>query len=162
MITRLDRDVGRLLKRIDDLGLRENTIVFFTSDNGAAAANWTQYFNSSGPLRGAKGSFYEGGIRVPMIVRWPGVAPAGSVSDHVGYFGDLLATAAALAGVSAPVDHDGVSFAPTIEGRADEQPSHDFLYWEFYERGSAQAVSKSKWKAVVQPMGGSGIELYDL
>ena len=93
MITRLDRDVGRIMNLLDDLGLDGNTIVFFTSDNGAAAANWTGYFQSSGPLRGAKRTFYEGGIRVPMIARWPGRIAAGSASDLPWAFHDVLPTA---------------------------------------------------------------------
>lgn len=164
MITRLDRDVARILERLERHGIDDRTIVMFTSDNGPHAEGGSDpdFFDSNGPLRGTKRDLYEGGIRVPMIVRWPGVAPAGSVSDHVGYFGDFLATAAELAGVSPPAKHDGVSFVQAIRGNSDKQPAHEFLYWEFYEQGSAQAVRSGDWKAVVQPLGGTDVELYNL
>ncbi len=164
MITRLDRDVSRIMERIKQHGIDERTIVMFTSDNGPHAEGGSDpdFFDSNGPLRGIKRALYEGGIRVPLIVRWPGVAPAGTVSNHVGYFGDFLATAAELAKVSPSEDHDGISFVPVIKGQVDEQRTHEFLYWEFYEQGSAQAVRSGDWKAVVRPLGGSDIELYDL
>jgi uncharacterized sulfatase len=108
-----------------------------------------------------KRDLYEGGIRVPMIVRWPGTTPAGIVSDHIGYFGDLMATAAELAGVESPA-LDSVSFAPTITGQPEEQKQHKYLYWEFYERGGKQAVRSGKWKAIRIPMFDGKTELYDL
>ena len=170
MITRLDRDVGRILDRIRDLGLDEDTIVFFTSDNGAAAATWTDYFRSSGPLRGAKRSFYEGGVRVPMLARWPGRIEAGSRSGHVWGFHDFLSTALELAGAPAPAGTDGISMAPTLAG-AGGQRAHDYLYWELprYDGGSgtfadetpAQGLRMGKWKAV-RPAAEAGLELYDL
>ncbi len=163
MIARLDGDVGKLLAKLDEHGLADETIVFFTSDNGPhnEGGNRADFFDSSGPLRGTKRAPYEGGIRVPMVVRWPGHAPAGTVSDHVGYFADFLPTAAALAGVAAPPHLDGLSFLPAILGKPDG-PTHDFLYWEFYEQGSFQAVRLGDWKAVVRPIGGKKVELYDL
>jgi len=164
MIGRLDRDVGRVLKRLAQLGIDEQTVVMFTSDNGPHAEGGSDpdFFDCNGPLRGIKRDLYEGGIRVPLIVRWPETTPRGKVSPHVGYFGDLLATAADLAGAAAPAQHDGVSFAPTIKGDPEQQRNHDYLYWEFYERGSAQAVRADNWKAVVRPLGGDNLELYDL
>eukprot|EP00913_Durusdinium_trenchii_P010931 g10260.t1 len=164
MISRLDRDVGRIFARLKKHGIDENTIVFFTSDNGPhnEGGNKAAFFDSNGKLRGTKRDLYEGGIRVPMIVRWPGKAPAGTVSNHIGYFGDFLATAADIAGVKNPPKTDGISFLPAILGKNDEQKQHQALYWEFYERGSAQAVRMGDWKGVVKPLGGSRVELYNL
>ncbi|MFQ6132502.1 MAG: arylsulfatase [Armatimonadota bacterium] len=163
MISRMDRDIGRLLDRLGQLGLDDNTIVFFSSDNGPhrEGGNDPDFFDSNGPLRGLKRDLYEGGIRVPTIVRWPGQAPVGAVSDHVGSFADFLPTAAELAGVDAPEGLDGISFLPAILGKAEDQKQHDCLYWEFYERGSARAVRMGRWKAVRKPFAGE-IELYDL
>ena len=164
MITRMDKDVGRILDRLEKYGIDENTVVFFTSDNGphAEGGHDSEFFDSNGPLRGIKRDLYEGGIRVPMIVHWPGHTPAGKTSDYVGYFGDLMATAADIANVEPPENIDSNSFLPAITGRADDQQSHDYLYWEFYEGQTAQAVRKGKWKAVRVPMGPGDIELYNL
>ncbi len=164
MISRMDRDLGRLFERLKEHGIDEKTIVFFTSDNGphAEGGNNPDFFDSNGPLRGIKRDLYEGGIRVPMIVRWPGRAPAGTVSDTIGYFGDFLPTAAAIAGVEPPKKIDGINFLPAILGKTGEQKQHESLYWEFYERGSAQAVRMGRWKGVVQPIDGENIELYNL
>jgi arylsulfatase A-like enzyme len=164
MITRLDRDIGRLIERLKKHGLDERTIVFFSSDNGphAEGGNNPEFFNSNGPLRGIKRDLYEGGIRVPLVVRWPGKIKAGSESDFIGSFADILPTAAALAGASIPEGTDGLSFLPALLGKSAEQKQHDFVYWEFYERGSAQAVRMGNWKGVVKPLGGDTVELYDL
>ncbi len=161
MISRLDRDMGDLFERLKRHGIDGNTVVMFSSDNGPHNEGGADaaFNDSNGPLRGTKRDLYEGGIRVPMIVRWPGKAPAGAVSGHAGYFGDFLATAAELAGTAAPEGHDGISFVPAILGK--EQRRHEHLYWEFYERGSAQAVVWGDWKGVAKPFGGA-IELYDL
>lgn len=170
MITRLDRDVGRMMKLIVDLGLDDNTIVFFTSDNGAAAANWTDYFQSSGPLRGAKRTFYEGGIRVPMIVRWPGRIAPGSMSSQPWAFHDFLPTAVELAGLETAANTDGISVLPTLLGEG-AQKQHDYLYWElpryisstgeFRDEVPPQALRMGKWKAV-RPEPNAELELYDL
>ncbi len=170
MITRLDRDVGRILKQLADLGLAEDTIVFFTSDNGAAAASWTDYFQSSGPLRGAKRTFYEGGIRVPMLVRWPGRIQAGSESGHVWGFHDFLPTALELAGAASPEATDGISVVPTMLDQGVQQ-KHDYLYWElpryigatgeFVDEIPQQALRLGKWKAV-RPKPDGELELYNL
>ena len=164
MITLLDTTVGQVLDQLKDSGRANNTIVMFTSDNGphGEGGNNPDFFNSNGPLRGIKRDLYEGGIRVPLIVRWPGHAPAGKVSSHAGYFTDVLATAADIAGVEQPPATDGLSFLPAILGKDDEQKPHEALYWEFYERGSAQAVRMGNWKGVVQPLGSDNVELYDL
>src|SRR5262249_9713812 len=118
------------------------------------------FFQSSGPLRGIKRDLYDGGIRVPMVVRWPGRVKAGSESDFVWAFWDFLPTAAELAGVSAPAGIDGLSVVPTLTGQGS-QKAHDALYWEFHEQGSKQAVRTGDWKAVrLRP--GAPIELYDV
>jgi arylsulfatase A-like enzyme len=164
MVTRLDDEVGRLLAELKALGLEENTIVLFSSDNGThrEGGNDPDFFRSSGALRGIKRDVYEGGIRVPLIARWPGHTPAGAVSDRVGYFGDFMATFAELAGVRPPAHVDSISFVPAMTGKAATQKEHECLYWEFYEGASAQAVRRGNWKGVRSPMFTGEIELYDL
>ena len=164
MISRMDGDVGRLLDLLGELEIAENTLVFFTSDNGPhdEANHNLERFNPSGPLKGMKRALYEGGIRVPGIAWWPGTIAAGSTSDHIAYFGDWMATAADLAGVKPPADIDSISFVPTLKGGAEKQKKHKYLYWEFYERGGRQAVRFGKWKAIREPMFDGPIELYDL
>ena len=164
MVTRMDSDIGRIMHALTELGIDEQTIVFFTSDNGphSEGGNDPSFFNSNGPLRGIKRDLYEGGIRVPMIVRWPGHTPAGLVSNHVGYFGDFFATAADLAGTETPDGLNSNSLMPTIGGQPTKQGYHDYLYWEFYERGSAQAVRLDHWKGIRKPMFTGEIELYNL
>ncbi len=164
MITRMDRDVGSLLDRLAELGLAENTLVMFSSDNGPhnESNHDLLKFDPSGVLRGTKRDLYEGGIRVPFLAWWPDAIQPGRVSDHVGYFGDLMATAADLAGAEMPPGTDSVSFAPTLRGRPGDQRPHDHLYWEFYEGGSAQAVRLRRWKGVRKPMLTGRVELYDV
>jgi arylsulfatase A-like enzyme len=162
MISRLDADVGRLLAKLQELGLDNETIVFFTSDNGPhrEGGNKPEFFHSSGPLRGIKRDLYEGGIREPMIVRWPGHVKAGTTSDVVWAFWDFLPTAVELAGGKPPAGIDGLSVVPTLLGRGT-QLTHPYLYWEFHEGGSKQAVRFGDWKAVrLKPDG--PVELYDL
>lgn len=161
MITRLDADVGRLMQKLKDLKLDDNTIVFFSSDNGPHKEGGAdpKFFNSAGPLRGFKRSMTDGGIRVPMIVRWPGKIKAG-VSDQVWAFWDLLPTAADLLGHKPPEGIDGISVLPTLVGKG-EQKQRDFLYWEFHEGGSKQAVRYGNWKAMRLKFGGP-LELYDV
>ena len=165
MITRMDADVGRLLDLLNELGIADNTLVMFTSDNGPHSEGGyrTAHFDPNGPLRGMKRDLYEGGIRVPMIARWPGTVPAGRTTDHIGYFGDLMATAAELASTTTPQNLDSISFLPTLLGHADEQRQHPYLYWEFYEQGGKQAVRAGRWKAIRKPWNAQGVtELYDL
>jgi len=161
MVTRLDRDVGRLFALLKELGLDENTIVFFTSDNGPhrEGGHKSDFFDSNGPLRGIKRDLYDGGIRVPMIVRWPGKIEPGRVSDVPWAFWDFMPTAAELAGTRAPEGIDGISMVPAILG--GEQKRHEYLYWEFYERGFQQAVRMGDWKGVRLAIG-KPIELYNL
>jgi len=169
MVTRMDRDIGRLFALLKKLGIDDDTIVFFTSDNGPhrEGGNNPNFFDSNGPLRGIKRDLYEGGIRVPMIVRWPGKVKPGTTSGLPWAFWDFLPTACEIAGVEPPKGPgpsgaegiDGISVLPAIPGR--KQKGHDCLYWEFHERGFSQAVRMGKWKAVrkgtTRP-----IELYDL
>ncbi len=163
MITRLDKDVGRLLDLLKERGMAENTLVIFTSDNGPhnEAGHNPQRFNPSGPLTGMKRSLTEGGIRVPMIAWWPGTVKADAVSEHVGYGGDFFATACELAGANLPIGLDSISFAPTLTGQGP-QAQHEYLYWEFYEQGSRQAVRFGDWKAIREPMFTGPVKLYDL
>ncbi|TWU04946.1 arylsulfatase [Stieleria varia] len=164
MISRLDADVGRLLDLLDTLGIANNTVVMFSSDNGPhnEGGHHPELFDPAGPLQGMKRDLYEGGIRVPFIVRWPGTAPANTTSDHMGYFGDLMATAADLAGVAPPAGLDSISFVPTIRGDLGRQKQHDYLYWEFYEQGGKQAVRSGNWKAIRMPWMTGPTKLFDL
>jgi arylsulfatase A-like enzyme len=161
MITRMDRDIGKLFDKLRELDIDEDTMVFFASDNGPHQEGGGDpfYFNSSGGLRGFKRSLHEGGIRIPMIVRWPGKVPPGSESDLVWAFWDYLPTVAELTGARTPAGLDGVSVAPTILGKGT-QKQHDFLYWEFHEGGFKQGVRMGDWKAVRENLG--PLELYDL
>ncbi|MGQ9784469.1 MAG: arylsulfatase [Armatimonadota bacterium] len=161
MITRMDRDVGKIMNLLWELGIEQNTVMFFSSDNGPhrEGGGDPDFFDSNGPLRGIKRDLYEGGIRVPMIVRWPGTVKPGQVSDQVWAFWDFLPTAAEIAGVSAPAGIDGISMLPAILGK--KQVDHEYLYWEFHERGFGQAVRFGRWKAVRLDKD-KPIELYDL
>ncbi len=163
MVTHLDDTVGKVMRRVKQLGIADRTIILFASDNGphAEGGNDPKYLQSAGPLRGIKRDVYEGGIRSPFIAWWPGRIKAGRLSAHIGYFGDLLPTAADLAGVRTD-PKDGISLAPLLEGRDGAQAEHEALYWEFYERGGWQAVRTGRWKAVRQPMLTGPIQLYDL
>ena len=165
MISRMDADVGRLLAHLKRLGLDENTLVFFSSDNGPHKEGGADpLFNrSSGPLRGHKRDLTEGGIRVPFLARWPGKIAAGSTSNFVGAFWDVFPTLAQLAGASdkVPSGLDGVSLVPTLLGHKDKQKQHGDLYWAFYEGGGGRALRMGKWKAVQQPINTS-IRLYEL
>ena len=172
MITRMDRDIGRMLSLVRELGLDRNTIVFFTSDNGPALPiRGDDYFRSKGPLRGHKEDFYEGGIRVPMIARWPGRIPAGKVSGLPWSFCDVMPTLAELAGAEAPRRIDGVSVIPTLLG-GRRQTEHEYLYWEllrsapgnrwaYRNETPAQALRMGEWKAV-RNKAEAPLELYNL
>ncbi len=167
MITRLDADVGALLALLDELQLANDTIVVFTSDNGAThspvGGTDVDFFASCGELRGRKGSMYEGGIRVPAIVRWPGHVPAGSESARLTGFEDWLPTLAELCGATPPKDVDGIAFGATLRG--EQQPERPFLYREFAGYGGWQAVWVGKHKLVrrqLQDPAKATTELYDL
>ena len=160
MVTRMDRDVGRIMSLLKELNLEDNTIVMFTSDNGPTfnGGSDSAFFESAHPLRGLKGSVYEGGIRVPFIVRWPGRVKAGSVSEHICAFWDFLPTCCELIGVDAPGDIDGISILPTLLRQRGKQKKHKYLYWEL---GGRQGVRMGRWKAV-RPRLKRKIQLYDL
>jgi arylsulfatase A-like enzyme len=164
MIARLDRDIGKVLAKIDDYGIAKNTLIFFTSDNGPhrEGGNDPDFFKASGPYRGIKRSLYEGGVRVPMIARWPGTIKRGTTSTHIGYFGDMFATVCELLGTTTPRGLDSISFLPTLTGKPKQQRQHEFLYWEFYEQGGRQAVRFNDWKAIREPMLTGKVQLYDL
>ena len=160
MISRLDGDVGRLLAKLKELGLDEKTVVFFTSDNGPhreGGAN-PEFNDSNGPLRGIKRDLHEGGIRVPLIARWPGRIRPGTQTDLISAFWDFLPTACELARVQPPRGIDGISYLPTLLSDDARQKKHEYLYWEY---GGPRAVRMGNWKAVGHPRG-SRLELYDL
>ncbi len=161
MITRMDGDVGRILALVKELGIDDNTLVLFSSDNGAPGDPPTKFFQSTGKLRGIKRSMYEGGLRIPMIARWPGHVPAGKTSDEPWAFWDFLPTCAALAGTQPPADAklDGINVLPALLGGS--LPPREFMYWEIHDGGSKQAVRMGNWKAV-RPTWKSPVELYDL
>ena len=160
MVTRMDRHIGRVMTLLRELGIDDNTIVMFASDNGPTFNGGTDsaFFESAGVLRGLKQDVYEGGIRVPFIARWPGRIPAGAVSAHPSAFWDLMPTFAELAGAKTPTPTDGVSLVPTLMGRPAAQRAHAYLYWEF---AGHQAVRMGDWKAV-RLKGSPATELYDL
>lgn len=164
MITRMDTDIGRILDLLSELGIEENTLVMFSSDNGPhnEGGHDPKRFDPAGPLRGMKRDLTEGGVRVPLIVRWPGTTPAGTTSSHVSYFGDFMATAADLAAAKMPENTDSISFLPTISGHPEAQQTHPYLYWEFYEQGGKQAVRSEQWKAIRMPWQTGPTQLYDL
>lgn len=168
MITRLDKYVGEVLAELKKQGIDENTIVMFTSDNGPhqeGGAN-PDFFASYGPFRGVKRDLYEGGIHLPLIARCPGTIPGGKTSDHLCAFWDMMPTFADLAGVELPeqVQTDGISILPALKGEKG-QKEHEYLYWEFHERGGKTALRKGNWKAVKlfdKDPGKIKFELYDL
>lgn len=165
-IRMLDDMVGNILRTLEERGLADNTIILFSSDNGACdgAGHDHKFFNSSGPLRGYKRDLYEGGIRVPLIARWPGKVRPGSVSEHVSAMWDLYPTFCDIANADYPGGLDGISFLPALLGD-DKQQEHNYLYWEFHEKGGKQAVRQGKWKAVklnVVSDEPAIFELYDL
>jgi len=163
MITELDDHVGAILDKLEELGIADNTLVIFSSDNGPHKEGGVipEYFDSNGAMRGIKRDLYEGGIRVPGIAWWPGTVPADTTSDHIWAFWDLFPTWAELAGLEAPSNLDGISIAPTLRGNPDAQEEHEYLYWEFHEGGFKQAVRAGDWKAVrLNP--DKAVELYNL
>jgi arylsulfatase A-like enzyme len=148
----MDSYVGRMLALLDSLGIDDKTAIMFSSDNGPVSPTYVdpEFFGSSGPLRGYKGTLYEGGIRVPFVVRWPGHVEAGTVSDHIGYFPDIMPTLAEMAGQDPPAGTDGISLLPTLLGSPDRQRQHDYLYWELPTDRGWVAVRKGDWKAVIR------------
>ena len=164
MISRMDRDVGKILDLLNELKIAENTLVMFTSDNGPhnEAGHNPDLFTPAGPLRGMKRNLTEGGIRVPTLAWWPETVKEGSISEEPFYFGDLMATVCEMAGTEIPRSYDSVSIIPTLKNNPDNQASHKYLYWEFYERTFRQAVIMKEWKLIRSGMDNKRLELYDL
>lgn len=166
MVSYLDARVGEVLDKLEELGIAENTLVMFSSDNGSYSEGGYHYsmHNSNGELRGGKRDLYEGGIRVPLIAWWPGRIDSGPTSDHISGFQDMMPTFAELAGLNPSPGTDGISMAPTLLGTGN-QKSHEYLYWEFHEQGGKQAIRKGDWKAVrldIRENRDAPIELYNL
>ncbi|MCM4152647.1 arylsulfatase [Arenibacter sp. N53] len=167
MIHILDNQVGEIMAKLEKLGIADNTIVMFTSDNGPHTEGGADpdYFDSNGPFKGTKRDLYEGGIRVPLIVKWPGHVTPNTRTDHVSAFWDVLPTFSNIVDMEVPPSLDGVSFLPTLLGKEKDQKEHEYLYWEFHEKGGRQAIRKGNWKAVKYNVFSSSdapIELYDL
>lgn len=150
MMTLMDEQVGEVLSTLKELGIEDNTLVMLSSDNGPhlEGGHDPHFFNSNGPLKGHKRDLYEGGIRVPLIARWPGKIAAGKESDLISAHWDMLPTFCELAGASSRDESDGISLINELMGKSEEQEKHDFLYWEFYAQGGKRAVRFGDWKAV--------------
>lgn len=167
MVTRMDRTIGRILDLLRELGLDDDTVVLFSSDNGpthdGVGGSDSVFFLSAGLLRGFKGSLFEGGVRVPMIARWPGRIPPGRTTDLISGFQDVLPTLCEIAGAKAPEKLDGISMVPTLLGKGTQR-QHEFLYWEFPGYGGQQAVRLGDWKAIRQNMnkGNMQVQLFNL
>ncbi len=167
MISYLDENVGKLVQKLKDLGVYENTLIIFTSDNGPTYNGGTDspWFDSGGPFKSeygwGKGFVHEGGFRVPMIASWPGKIEPGSKSEHISAFWDVMPTLADITGQKAP-ETDGISYLPTLLG--EEQPEHPYLYWEYPEYGGQQAVRMGRWKGIRKDIkkGNLNLELYDM
>jgi len=160
MMSLVDDHVGQVLQLLDELEIDQHTIVFFTSDNGVTPIPMVEKFGSQGGHRGFKRDLTDGGIRAPMVVRWPGKVPAGTRSDLIWSHVDFMATAADLAGVTAPENTDGISVLPTLLGKETEQTKRSHLYWEFFSP-CQQAVRMGKWKALRTGKSGP-IQLYEI
>lgn len=166
MVEQLDRQVGEIIQKLEELGLTENTIIIFASDNGPhqEGGNDPDFFQSNAGRRGYKRDLYEGGIRTSLIVKWPGKTKPGTQTDHISAFWDFLPTFAEILGEKVESKIDGISFVPTLKGESG-QMQHEYLYWEFVELGGRQAIRKGDWKAVrldVKKDRNSPIELYNL
>jgi len=160
MITHMDRGIGQIMELLSRLRLATQTLIFFTSDNGPGHKAGLPLFQGASTFRGAKGDVYEGGVRVPMIARWPGRIEAGAVNGYPWAFWDLLPTAAELARADAPTGIDGVSIVPVLLGK-ENQPKRDYFYWESHQKGFHQAIRQGDWKAVRHGLG-APLELYNL
>jgi arylsulfatase A len=168
MISFIDGQVGRLTTLLKELKIDDNTVILFTSDNGTSflksQVDYT-FFDSVGPLRGLKGQLHEGGIRVPMIVRWPGRITAGTSNDLIAAHYDLPATLAEIAGSEFDAQSDGISILPSLLGQDDNQKKHDFLFWDFAGYGGQLAVRMGKWKGIKQKLKknpNAALKLYNL
>jgi len=166
MMARADRYVGEIMKTVEELGIAENTIIMFASDNGPHQEGGADpdFFNSNGVFRGYKRDLYEGGIRSPFLAVWPGKIAPGSTSDHVSAFWDLMPTVADIAGIELKNETDGISFLPTLLGQ-EGQKEHEYLYWEFHEKGGRVAVRLGNWKGIIYNVSKkvpNDFELYDV
>lgn len=163
MVSRLDRDVQRVVDLLTKKGVLDQTIIVFTSDNGthSEGGHAPAYFDSNGPFRGQKRDLYEGGIRTPFIVQWPSVITPGSVSYHVSTFWDFMPTIGDLIGTSVPKSTDGISYLPTLTGKG-KQRQHTHLYFEFHEEGGKQAVIRDGWKLIRLQVNNPQKESYEL
>ena len=165
MVNLLDAQVGEIRKKLEDLGIADNTLIIFTSDNGPHEEGGAdpEFFNSSANFRGMKRDLYEGGIRVPLVAFWPGKIKPGTTSNHISAFWDFLPTVCEIAEINVPEYTDGISYLPELLSK--QQKLHDYLYWEFHEGGGKQAVRMGNWKAVRLNMGNNPdapLELYNL
>ena len=165
LVTQLDDYVGEIMTKLEELGLEDNTIVIFTSDNGPhlEAGADPDFFDSNSNLKGYKRDMYEGGIRVPMIVSWPGKVKNGTETSHISAFWDIMPTLSEITGSENPVETDGISFMPELLGKKQKQ--HEYLYWEFHEQGGKVAIRAGDWKGVKLNIDSAppGIwEVYDL
>lgn len=163
MVTRLDYGVQSIINLLKEKNILDNTIIIFTSDNGTheEGGHNPKYFDSNGPFRGIKRDLYEGGIRTPFIIHWPAVIKPGSISFHESTFWDFMPTVCDLINVEKPKNIDGISYLPTILGYG-KQKKHDYLYFEFHERGGKQAVIKDRWKLIRLNVNKPDEEVYEL
>ena len=162
MVSRLDKQIGELMEQLKVLGIEENTLVLFTSDNGHEYDDVkNEFFNSNGPYKGRKRDLYEGGVKMPFVAKWPNHIKAGTTSNHISAFWDILPTFCEIATTNVTANTDGISFVSALQGASIHQKKHNYLYWEFNEKkGPVQAIRKGKWKAVKRYK--KDIELYDL
>ena len=166
MILRIDKYVGEIMEKVEELGISEKTIIMFASDNGPPTEGGAnpRFFNSSGGLRGVKRDLYEGGIRSPFIVTWKNKIKAGTTSAHISSFYDIMPTLAELTGQEKPITTDGISFLPTLLGEST-QTQHEYVYWEFPQKGGRQAIRMGDWKGVIYNLNKGkqkDFELYNL
>ena len=167
MISYWDEQIGLLVKQLKNLGLYENTLIIFTSDNGPTfnGGSDSPWFNSAKPFKSEKGwgkaSLHEGGIRIPMIASWPACIKSGTVTDHISAFWDVMPTLAEITGCSQP-ETDGISFLPALLGKV--QPKHKYLYWEYPEGTGSKAIRMGNWKGYISGIrkGNNELELYNL
>lgn len=167
MITYVDHTIRRILQKLREMEIEENTLVIFSSDNGSYSEGGYHYsmHNSNAPFRGGKRDLYDGGIRVPTIAWWPGTIEPGLRSNHISAFWDFAPTALELAGLPVPAEMDGISYLPTLLNRPEEQQQHQYLYWEFYEQGGKQGIRYREWKGIrlnVRQDRNGPIELYNI
>lgn len=163
MVTRMDAYVGQIIEKLDELGLRENTIILFTSDNGAHREGGADpdFFNSSADFKGVKRSLYEGGIRTPLIVNWKNKIAPNQQINHIGAFWDVYNTMLELGNMPSTAETDGISFLPTLLNNG-KQKTHKYLYWEFHEDGGRQAVLSKGWKLIKQKVKSPSDSYYEL